>query len=316
MPTIKRRTRPSSDAPVERKRDRVRDEEATDDDDDDVEDDEAPRRPARKDPAARSVRHSSNQDREQNDDDEGDDEDRPRSRFRRPARDDDDDNDEEEKPRRKSRADVPEGVRRGWDGAKATAAAGGDASGIAWLRIGDHVELVKFLEDAPLTSFRQHWLESGEGKSRPHLCPGSKCPLCGQGNQPAAYYLFNVLYLSGGAIPEVRVLQVNQSAYKNLVEVFADRKTGDPAIDVEGLYASVKKTGKGFQTRTTFAKVKERDLKEDWDEIFEYFDFKDLPDMIDEALEELYTIEEVSPKPTPRRELEKLAKYLDEPDED
>ena len=177
--------------------------------------------------------------------------------------------------------------------------------------------MVKFLEDAPLTSFRQHWLDAGgEGKQRPYLCPGSKCPVCGQGSTASPVYLFNVLYLSGGATPEVRVLQINQSAYKNLKEVFEDRKTGLPVIDEDGVYASIKKSGKGFQTRTTFSKVKERDLKDDWDEIFEYFDFKDLPDMIEEALEDLYDKEEVSPKPTPRRELEKLAKYLDEPDED
>ena len=27
------------------------------------------------------------------------------------------------------------------------------------LKLKEHVELIKFLEDAPLTSFRQHWLE-------------------------------------------------------------------------------------------------------------------------------------------------------------
>ena len=56
-------------------------------------------------------------------------------------------------------------------------------------------------------------------------------------------------------------------------------KTGMPNINGEGIYASVKKAGTGFQTRTTFAKVKERDQKDDWDEIFEFFDFDELDGM-------------------------------------
>jgi hypothetical protein len=294
MPTIRRRST-DEDVVANRRRDRVvnrdigdpDDDVVLDDDDDDVLEEE--RKPARKDRAARNVRHSSSQDREEDDD---------------------------EPPRRSRKSDIPEGVRSGWDGAEQTVKSGGDSTGVNWLKIEEHVELVAFLEDAPLTSFRQHWLETGEGKSRPYLCPGSKCPICGQGDNPAAYYIFNVLYLSGGATPEVRALQINTTAYKNLKEVFADRKTGTPVINAEGVYASIKKAGKGFQTRTTFAKVKERDLEDDWDEIFEYFDLKDLPGMLDDALDELYTIEEVSPKATPRRELEKLAKYLDEPDDE
>jgi hypothetical protein len=299
MPTIKRR------------RDRVNEEPGNDDQEDEVaalkaklaaleatqeepdDDDEVEvRRPARKDPAATSVRHSSSQDKEEEDDD-------PRPR------------------KAKAKAAVPEGVRGGWSGADTTSSAGGDAGGVTWLKIADkRVELFAFLEDAPLTSFRQHWLEpAGEGKSRPYLCPGSKCPICAQGDNPSGYFIFNVLHLSGGSDPEVKALQINQSAYKNLKEVFADRKTGDPVINAEGVYASGKRAGQGFQTRTTFTKVKERDLQDDWPEVFEFFDIDDLAGMLNEAMEDLYAIEEVSPKATPRRELEKLAKYLDEPEE-
>lgn len=306
---------------VARRRDRVRD----DDEDTTVDASDRPSRRHREDDDDEP--RTSRRERAARDDDDDDaPEDRPR-RSRREEPDDDDEpaprsrrdrNDDDEEPRPKAKRDVPEGVRKGWDGADETAKSGGEGGGVAWLRIEDRVELVKFLEDAPLTSYRQHWLESAstEGKARPYLCPGAKCPICAQGDSPAGYYLFNVLYLSGGAVPEVRVLQVNNTAYKNLKEVFADRKTGSPIIDADGVFASVKKSGKGFQTRTTFTKVKERDLQDDWDEVFEYFDFKDLPDMLDDAMKDLYTPEEVSPKATPRRELEKLAKYLDEPDED
>lgn len=313
---------------VARRRDRVRD----DDEDTTKDEDERPSRRRHEeddDEPRTSRRERAARDEEPDDDDPppqrrrdepDDDEDtrrRPNGRADREARRDRDD-DDDDRPAPKAKRDVPEGVRKGWDGADETAKSGGEGGGVAWLRIEDRVELVKFLEDAPLTSYRQHWLESAstEGKARPYLCPGAKCPICAQGDSPAGYYLFNVLYLSGGAVPEVRVLQINNTAYKNLKEVFADRKTGSPVIDADGLFASVKKSGKGFQTRTTFTKVKERDLQDDWDEIFEYFDFKDLPDLLDDADKELYTPEEVSPKATPRRELEKLAKYLDEPDED
>jgi hypothetical protein len=321
---------------VNRRRDRVRD---TDEDTMDEEKEE--RRPRRsRDEEPVSDRRTSRRVRDEDDDDIeeerarrdrriarkerlldiGDDDEPEEKPHSRRSRDDDDDEDDDRSSRRRSssrekKSGVPEGVRGGWDGAEQTINSGGGGD-VNWLKIGDHVELVRFLEEAPLTSFRQHWLDSAgdERKSRPYLCPGSKCPVCGQGDNPSAYYIFNVLHLSGGAFPEVKALQINTSAYKDLKEVFNDRKSGKPIIDED--FASVKKSGKGFQTRTKFTKVKDRDLEDDWDEIFEYFDLKDLDDIIDEAQDELYTIEEVSPKATPRRELEKLAKYLDEPDED
>jgi hypothetical protein len=307
MPTVRRRS--SEDTVANRRRDRVNDEDETTTTDDeprsrrsrDVEPDED---------EPREVRRTR---RERDTDDE---EDPPQRRSSRTQRDEDPDDDDRTARRSSSKkTDVPEGVRSGWDGAEQTINSGGGGN-VSWLKIGDHVELVKFLEDGPLTSFRQHWLDSAgdERRSRAYLCPGSKCPVCGQGDNPSAYYIFNVLHLSGGAFPEVKALQINTSAYKDLKEVFHDRKTNKPVIDLD--FASVKKSGKGFQTRTKFGRVKDRDLEDDWDEIFEYFDFKDLDEIEDEAKGELYTIEEVSPKATPRRELEKLAKYLDEPDED
>ena len=309
---------------VSRRRDRVRSE------DTEPEEEEAPRsRRSRDEEEPTEARRPSRSSRDDDDDeepeekprsrrsrDDDDDEDEKPARSSRRSRDDDDD-DEDEKPRSRSskKSEVPEGVRSGWEGAEQTINSGGGGD-VNWLKIGDHVELIAFLEKAPLTSFRQHWLDSAgdERKSRPYLCPGSKCPVCGQGDNPSAYYIFNVLHLSGGAFPVVKALQINTSAYKDLKEVFNDRKTGLPVIDQD--FASVKKSGKGFQTRTKFTKVKDRDLQDDWDEIFEYFDFKDLDDICADAVSDLYTIEEVSPKATPRRELEKLAKYLDEPDED
>ena len=296
--------------PVSRRRDRVRSE------DTEPEEEEAPRSRRSRDEEEPTEARRPSRSRDDDDDDE-EPEEKPARSSRRSRDDDDDDDDEDEKPRSRSskKSEVPEGVRSGWEGAEQTINSGGGGD-VNWLKIGDHVELVAFLEKAPLTSFRQHWLDSAgdERKSRPYLCPGSKCPVCGQGDNPSAYYIFNVLHLSGGAFPVVKALQINTSAYKDLKEVFNDRKTGLPVIDQD--FASVKKSGKGFQTRTKFTKVKDRDLQDDWDEIFEYFDLKDLDDIIAETVDDLYTIEEVSPKATPRRELEKLAKYLDEPDDD
>jgi hypothetical protein len=319
MPTVRRRS--SEDTVANRRRDRVRDE-------DETTEDEEEERPPRTRREREPVKHSSSQDRDDDRDDEDEDDEPPRRsrRSEEHVRDDDDEpprrrvkrEEEDERPSRSSRSkksDVPEGVRTGWDGADQTTRSGGGGD-VNWLKIGDHVELIRFLEDAPLTSFRQHWLDSAgdERRSRPYLCPGSKCPVCGQGDNPSGYYIFNVLHLSGGGFPEAKALQINTSAYNDLKEVFKDRKTGNPIIDVD--FASLKKSGKGFQTRTKFTKVKDRDLEDDWNEIFEYFDFQDLDSIIEEALDDLYTIEDVSPKATSRRELEKLAKYLDEPVDD
>ena len=283
MPTIKRRN--PEEPVVERRRDRVAEEAPVEEDvvanDVDVDEVAEPESP---------VRHSSNQEREY-----------------------------EPEPDEEAVEELPEGVRTGWDGAEEVIKSGpvrASGGGIDWLKIKDHVELVKFLDDAPLTSYSQHWLSPpGGGANRPYLCPGSKCPLCGQGHKASTYHVFNVLHLSDGE-PSVMAFQISPTTLKNLKEVFEDRKTGIPIIDKE--FASVRATGKDYGRRTTFLKVKERDLVEEWDEIFEHFKFEELDSLIEDAKAAVYTKEQVSPKATSRRDLEKLAKYLDEnpPEED
>lgn len=320
MPTVQKRA--TSTRTASRRRDRVREDDA-DTTQEEYEDQEETRPSSRKTRSTRSRRERDQDDDNgaddddevdgQDDDDDDDDGTQARTSRRstrtRKRRDDDDD----ERPARRGNGRRPakaEGVRLGWDGADETLKAGGSGD---WLNPDKNIQLIKFLEDKPLLSCRQHWVETesntGQTIRRPYVCPGVDCPLCAMGDQPGPLYAFNVLLLSGSGDPKVQVLRLTTTGYQNLKEVSNDRKTNLPVIDRD--FFAVQKTGAGTNSaRVVFRPVKERDLEDDWDEIFDQFDPDDLPDLIEDAQGMLFTSDVV--KVTPRRELEKLVKYLNE----
>jgi hypothetical protein len=234
------------------------------------------------------------------------------ARTRRSRTDDNGDDDEKSsrKNRRTSRQPATTGIRFGWDGAEETLKAGGSGD---WLNPDKTIQLIKFLQDVPLLSCRQHWLDTegnaGQTVRRPYVCPGVGCPICALGDSPGPLYAFNVLHLSGSEQPRVKLLRLTTTGYQNLREVSADKKTGSPVIDRD--FYAVQKTGAGTNSaRVVFRPVKERDLDDDWDEVYDHFDPDDLEDIIAEAQENLFPEDVI--KPTPMRELEKLARYLND----
>jgi hypothetical protein len=285
------------------RRRRAAEPEETPEDDDEVEPEEEPA-PKRRRPAPEP----------EEDDDEP--EPAPKRRRRPEPEEEPEEDDPEDEPAPKRRVKgkaagakkggLPQGVRTGWGGAEETLKAGGQSANRIELK--GEPELVKFLEEAPFISCRQHWVstEAGQG-NRPYLCPGkSSCPLCDLGDFASPMYGFNVLHLSNGDFPAVKTLQIGSKAYQALKETATNKTTGK--IEVQKGYFAVSKTGKGQKAQTNFIPVKERDLDDDWSEIFEYFEADDLAAIIEESLEDAYGPDII--KPTPMRQLEEIARYL------
>lgn len=224
--------------------------------------------------------------------DEDEEEDKPRGRRR--ARDDEED-EEERKPRTSS-------VREGWDGYKTNKAKGGDFP--EELKITGDPELIKFLQEEPITSFRQHWIDNppGDIRKKSWTCIEDDCPLCDLGDRPRVFTVFNVLHLSTGGDPENKILQLGTKATGQLLNFAEDRKTGP----LPKHYYAVSKSGKGTSTAYNFRPVKDRDLEEDW-EIDPLTD-----DELDEAMEGLYD-KSIIQVPS-RKQLRELAQGLTDDD--
>lgn len=187
--------------------------------------------------------------------DEDEEDERPargvKSAARKARRDDDDDDDDEDERPRSTKA-----VRKGWGGAKRTKEMSSDFP--EELKVGDEALLIKFLEDEPFASYRQHWIER-EGK-KSFTCLEDDCPLCDIGDRPQGRYAFNILLLSEGE-PVNKVWVVGNRLEGTLENYAKDKKTGP----LTRLYWSVSRTGKGSNTQYNVSPVKERDLGEDWD---------------------------------------------------
>lgn len=148
-------------------------------------------------------------------------------------------------------------VRSGWAGAKQTKAASGDFP--EEFKASDEAVLIKFLEDEPFASYRQHWIERPGKKS--WTCLEDNCPLCDIGDRPAAKIAFNILSFENPDEPENKVWIVGTKLSGALENFASDKKTGP----LTRLYWSVKRTGKGTKSQTHLTPIKERDLKDDWD---------------------------------------------------
>jgi hypothetical protein len=281
MPVSRRRSASDDDEPEEEDRPRrsrkARDEET------DEEPEERPRR-------SRRSR------------DEDDDEEEEKPRRSRRARDEDDDEeeeDDEEKPRR------PKGsVRKGWKGHQENKAKSSDFP--EELKIEKDPTLVAFLEDEPFVSYRQHWVDNPPNgiRKKSWTCLEDDCPLCDLGDRPRTLTSFNVLHISTGGEPEVKILTLGNKAVGQLEGFASDPKTGP----LSRLFWAISKSGKGSSTAYNFRPVKERDLDEDWD-----VDIEDVEAAIETADDKLYD-ESAVQVPT-KRDLKEIAQGLTEDDD-
>jgi hypothetical protein len=151
-------------------------------------------------------------------------------------------------------------IRRGWGAAEETRSA--DSPYANRLKVATEEQVIKFLEDDPYTSYRQHWIDREGQKSFTcisNLHPKG-CPLCDAGDRPSARFSFNVVVLAPGEEPVLRSYEVGPRVVDQLKNLHQSDKTGP----LPRHYWAVSRSGKGSTSQTNHQVVKEADLEDDW----------------------------------------------------
>lgn len=177
----------------------------------------------------------------------------PPARTRRAERDDEDGYADEDE-------DAP-AVGSGWGAAKKVMAetATGDSFKFPNSEDGEQARLIKFAEDEPFASYKQHWVEEITKGKRSFGCLEKKCPLCAVGHQPRAMIVFNVIDIASG---QIQPLEAGPSLAKILIAL-NDGRNGP----LSRHYWEVSRSGGGKKgpVRYNLDVVKARDLADDFE---------------------------------------------------
>lgn len=256
-PRRRRRSRPEPEDYVDTDDELDSEDDGFEDDDEDSEDEP----PRRRKPSRRRSRDDDDEDSEDSDDDDLDSEDDSLD-------DDEDSEDEEPRARRKKKSRSSDeddiDVAGGWGEFQRQKAAGSKYPD-RWKPEPEQT-VVKFLDDAPFATYRQHWfneLKGVEGLRMGHVCLEKDCPACDTlGDTPGLHAVFNVVVFEDPDDPVLMVLDAGAKLGSAIEQHAKSDKTGPLtrhyyAISVTG--------GKGGSYNPQVQVIKERDLEEDWD---------------------------------------------------
>jgi len=151
-------------------------------------------------------------------------------------------------------------IKRGWGNVEQTKQA--DSPYAQRLKIDEKPVIIKFLEDEPYTSYRQHWVERQGQKS--FTCISDMhpqgCPLCDAGHRPAARFAFNVALMTEDGDTTIKSYEVGPRVIDSLKNLHQDPRQGP----LSKHYWAVSRSGKGPTSQTNHQMVRERDLEEEW----------------------------------------------------
>lgn len=120
--------------------------------------------------------------------------------------------------------------------------------------------LVRFIDDAPVVNYKEHWInEITEGR-RTFVCLGSNCPLClDVVHKPVSKHKFNVINL--GVKPFLhQVMTVSSVRFYETLQQHASGSFGPLSAG----YWTLSRTGVKQNTSYQMIPVKARDLQEDF----------------------------------------------------
>ena len=188
---------------------------------------------------------------------EATDEEAPKSsRTRRSA-----DEDDEEEDIKALKANASRVLKRGWGNAEQVKTA--DSPYAQNLKLGEEEVVVKFLEDDPYVSYRQHWINERQGQ-KSFTCISDLheqgCPLCDAGHRPSSRFAFNVALLVPGEDPLLRSYEFGTRVIDQIKSFHQNPKTGP----ITKHYWAISRTGKKSSTQVSHQLIKERDLEEEW----------------------------------------------------
>lgn len=149
-------------------------------------------------------------------------------------------------------------IKSGWGAAEAVKHA--DSPFAQRLRVTEDPIVIKFLEDEPYASYRQHWIERAGQKSFTCIADidPKGCPLCDAGLRPSTRFAFNVVLLSNDSEPAVKSYEVGPRVIDQLKNFHNDPRQGP----LSKHFWAVSRSGKGATSATNHQLVKERDLEE------------------------------------------------------
>jgi hypothetical protein len=132
------------------------------------------------------------------------------------------------------------------------------------LIIRDKPVLVKFLEPAMFTTFREHWLnELPKGVKKSHTCYKAGDPFCDEGISTRLKTLFNVVDMADGEVKYLEAGPALADAIADFIWDEEDPEDNDPdgPLDREDVYFSIKRKKKANDLYDfTVKPVDERDL--------------------------------------------------------
>lgn len=175
----------------------------------------------------------------------------PPTRATSTDEDDDEDN--------TAKANAARVIKRGWAAAEKLKNAN---SGYAErLRVTEEQIIIKFLEDAPYATFKQHWVERSGQKSFTCIADldDRGCPLCKAGNRPSMKFSFNVALMSKDGEHTVKSYDVGLRIIDQLKNFDQDPRQGP----LSKHFWAVSSSGKGATSSRNHQMLRERDL-EDW----------------------------------------------------
>jgi len=143
--------------------------------------------------------------------------------------------------------------------------------------------IVRFPDEGNFDAYNRHWLRGVTGRQT-FSCLEDLCPLCDAGDVPALVALINVIDMSSGPEPEMKLWECTAGPMAKLIE--RDEDPRYHPVNKAGLYFAIskKKKDNGFFDFTVDA-VKARDLMED-------FGISPLPDeQTTDLLKDRYTSE-------------------------
>lgn len=120
--------------------------------------------------------------------------------------------------------------------------------------------VVKFLEDGPYASFRQHWINEIQEGQKAFTCldgvDPKGCPLCDGGSRSSPQFHFNVALLSTDGPAVLKTYNVGPTIFDQLSEYHTDPRQGP----LEKHYWVVKRNKNGNKWTSTFFMQREDEL--------------------------------------------------------
>jgi hypothetical protein len=123
--------------------------------------------------------------------------------------------------------------------------------------------VVKFLEDGPYTTFRQHWINEVQEGSKAFTCldgiDPAGCPLCDGGNRPSTQFHFNVALITEDGPATLKTYNIGPTVFDQLSELHTDPRQGP----LQKHYWVIKRVKNGNKWTTTPYRQRKEDLEDD-----------------------------------------------------